>query len=248
MCSPSLPPQFGRILVQPSLNFSVGDMTEHTAVHPHATQAIYSGSLLTLSCDLGFNVVGYRLAVCEVSGTYNATLGACVPIPCLSFSTLKLPPRAITVPASIRYLDTAIVTCESGYRFENGSAEISAWCDAYGNVSSAAPVPLCLRIPNFCEVRHKQPSVCSPASVSKLSPHDCLQMNPWACAVIVSWPFALAAAASLWFFVLQSVLVTVVLPSTGDQISIRVPRYKSLGMLPGRIRQKWMLLSDEFIL
>jgi hypothetical protein len=68
-----------------------------------------------------------------------------------------LPPRALAIPASIRYHDTAIVTCESGYRFENGSAEIGAWCDVYGNISVSAHVPLCIRIPNFCEVC---PNVC----------------------------------------------------------------------------------------
>ena len=91
--------------------------------------------------------------MCQATGMYNATLASCVPVPCLSFSTLHLPPRAIAVPASIRYLETAIVTCESGYRFENGSVDIAASCDVYGNLSLAAHVPLCLRIPNFCEVR-----------------------------------------------------------------------------------------------
>ncbi len=69
-----------------------------------------------------------------------------------------------------------------------------------------------------------------------------------ACLVIISGPFAVAAVAALWFFVLQSVLVTVVLPSIGDQISVRCPRFKSLGMLPALIRQKWALLTDEFVL
>ena len=91
--------------------------------------------------------------MCQASGTYNVTLATCDAVPCLPFSTLNLPPRAITVPASIRYLQAAVVTCESGYRFENGSADIAASCDVYGNLSVAAHVPLCLRIPNFCEVR-----------------------------------------------------------------------------------------------
>jgi hypothetical protein len=75
-----------------------------------------------------------------------------------------------------------------------------------------------------------------------------LQANPWACAILVSWPFACAAVASLWFYILQSIVVTTVLPSIGDQISFRTPRYKSLSMLPLLIRQKWALLPDEFIL
>jgi len=140
-------------MVQPSYNYSGGgNATEYTAAHPHTTQAIGSGSLLVASCDAGFYLVGEGVTVCELSERYNASLGACVPVPCRSFSTLNLPPRAIAVPASIRYLDIATVTCESGYRFENGSADISAWCDVHGNITLDAPVPLCLRIPNFCEV------------------------------------------------------------------------------------------------
>jgi hypothetical protein len=69
-----------------------------------------------------------------------------------------------------------------------------------------------------------------------------------ACVVIISSPFAAGAVAALWFFILQSILVTVVLPSTGDQISIRCPRFKSLGMLTGLVRLKWALLPDEFVL
>jgi hypothetical protein len=154
VCNPTTPPEHGHILVQPTFNYSVGNATEYTTAHPHVTQAIGSGSLLVLSCELGFHLAGDRVAVCEPSEKYNASLGTCVPVPCRSFSTLNLPPRAVAVPASIRYLDVAIVTCESGYRFENGSAEISASCDVYGNVSLEAQVPLCLRIPNFCEVCH----------------------------------------------------------------------------------------------
>jgi hypothetical protein len=151
-CFPSLSPRYGRVVVRPSLNFSDGNMTEYAASYTQATQAIQSASLLVVSCDLGFDLVGHRSVLCNASGAYNATLGSCVPVPCLPFATLMLPPRVIVVPASIRYLDTAVVTCESGYRFENGSAEITAWCDVYGNVSTAAHVPLCFRIPNFCEV------------------------------------------------------------------------------------------------
>jgi hypothetical protein len=58
----------------------------------------------------------------------------------------------------------------------------------------------------------------------------------------------LASAAALWFFVLQSIVITLVLPSTGDQISLRRPRYKSLDMLPALIRVKWALLANEFML
>jgi hypothetical protein len=54
--------------------------------------------------------------------------------------------------------------------------------------------------------------------------------------------------AAVWFYVLQSIVVTTVLPSTGDQISFRLPRYKSLSVLPLLIRQKWSLLPDEFVL
>jgi hypothetical protein len=152
-CPPLSPPQYGRVLVQPLLNYSYGSTVEYTVAHLQSFPATPSGSLLSVSCDLGFYLTGDRFATCEASGAYNATLGSCVPVPCNSFATLKLPPRAIAIPASIRYLDTAVVTCESGYRFENGSAEIAASCDMFGNVSLAASVPLCLRIPNFCEVR-----------------------------------------------------------------------------------------------
>ena len=77
---------------------------------------------------------------------------------------------------------------------------------------------------------------------------DTLQKTPWACGVIVSWPFALAAAAALWFYVVQTVLVMMVLPSTGDQIVLRCTRVKSLHMLPSLVRKKWALHSDEFLL
>ena len=153
LCPPLLPPQYGRILVQPLFNHSSDNATLYTAIHPQATQPVLSASVLSVSCDLGFVLSGHRISMCQASGTYNVTLATCDAVPCLPFSTLNLPPRAITVPASIRYLQAAVVTCESGYRFENGSADIAASCDVYGNLSVAAHVPLCLRIPNFCEVR-----------------------------------------------------------------------------------------------
>jgi hypothetical protein len=153
LCPPLLPPQYGRILVQPLFNHSSDSATPYTAIHPQATQPVLSASVLSVSCDLGFVLSGHRISTCQASGAYNVTLATCDAVPCLPFSTLNLPPRAITVPASIRYLQAAVVTCESGYRFENGSADIAASCDVYGNLSVAAHVPLCLRIPNFCEVR-----------------------------------------------------------------------------------------------
>jgi hypothetical protein len=159
-CPPLLSPQYGRVLVRPLLNYSYGSTAEYAVPHLQTSPAIPSGTLLSLSCDLGFYSTGHRVASCEASGEYNATLGSCVPVPCNSFATLKLPPRAIAIPPSIRFLDAAVVTCESGYRFENGSAEIAVSCDAYGNVSAAASVPLCLRIPNFCEVRFVHACVC----------------------------------------------------------------------------------------
>jgi hypothetical protein len=139
--------------VLPLFDASVDNEVQYTVAHPESTKVVASGSLLTLSCELGFHATGNRFSTCGISGAFNATLSECVPVLCHSLATLNLPPRAYAVPASIRYLETAVVTCESGYRFENGSAEIVASCDAYGNLSLAAPAPLCLRIPNFCEVR-----------------------------------------------------------------------------------------------
>jgi hypothetical protein len=152
-CTPASPPQHGRINVKPLLNYSGVNSTQYSVAFPQTTQPVQSGVSLTVSCDSGYSLVGHGSVVCETSGVFNSSLGICLPVPCLSFSTLNLPSRAIAVPPFIRYSEFAVVTCESGYRFETGDSEISAWCDIHGNISTATPLPPCLRIPNFCEVR-----------------------------------------------------------------------------------------------
>ncbi|XP_078660161.1 uncharacterized protein LOC144904888 [Branchiostoma floridae x Branchiostoma belcheri] len=105
-----------------------------------STTATSYQTVVTFSCNSGYQLNGAAAATCQADGTWSNPVPTCTPVQC---PTLTAPTNGALSPLGpYAYPDGVTFTCDTGYQLHGFAAAV---CQADGTWSS--PVPTCTRCP-----------------------------------------------------------------------------------------------------